>query len=352
MMNLNNFRIVVFDPLKTSDEIIEQVFDIRDEWSIEEDPDEPLFPRDVRKKFLLDPHPHNKNYRWLVYPEEESDKVIGYGDLYIYLEEHPNYEENKHVGFFAIFVSKDFRRKKLGKMILRIIINKANELERLSTFHCGTAIESGHQFLSHYKGSIAIEGATNRLYISDANWELMESWKKTVSEKANEEGIIMEDFFECPEEIIEEYMVLYTETMNQQPLGELEYKPKFTPETRKLDEKRLLDKGMEWYTLITKESDKTISGLTEYFYFKQAPHRIEQGLTGIKEEYRGKGLGKWLKAEMLFRIKERFPKVKFIETGNASENAPMLSINERMGFKEFIPNKLYKFKLEELDQLI
>jgi RimJ/RimL family protein N-acetyltransferase len=351
MMLSTSYIIEVFEPLESSDEVIELYFDLADEWSLEEDPDEPLFPREARKKFLLDPHPNSHNYRWLVYQDKDKNKVIGYGNLSIFTEKHPNYEENKHVAFFSIYVTRELRRKRLGSKIFREIIDKAKELGRLSTFHCGTAIESGHEFLSHFKGTISNEGATNRLYFSDANWDLMEDWRKTVSKKANKEGMEMEDFYECPEDIIEEYMLLYTETMNQQPLGELEYVPKFTPETRRFDEKRLSEKGVEWYTLITRENDGTISGLTEYFYFKQAPHRIEQGLTGVKEVFRGRGLGKWLKAEMMFRVKERFPEVKYFETGNATENAPMLSINERMGFKEFLPNKLYKFKLEELDKI-
>ena len=351
-MITDNYTIQVFDPLESSDETIELFFDLADEWNIEEDPDEPLFPREQRKKFLLDPHPNSQNYRWLVYPKGDSNKVIAYGDLSINTEKHPNYETNKHIGFFSIYVTRNLRRKGLGSKILRVILDKAKELDRLTIFHCGTSIESGHEFLSHYKGTVAIEGASNRLYISEANWELMEKWREVASEKVKEEGVIIEDFFECPEEIIEEYMALYTETMNQQPMGELEWVPKHTPESRRINEKRSADKGIEWYTLITRESDKKISGLTEYFYYKHAPHRIEQGLTGVKEEYRGRGLGKWLKAEMLFRIKERFPDVKYINTGNATDNAPMLSINKRMGFKEYIPNKLYKLKQEELDKLI
>ncbi|NPD87416.1 MAG: GNAT family N-acetyltransferase [Asgard group archaeon] len=351
-MSPENYSIEVFNPLEASDEVIKHFFDIIEEWNIEEDPDEPLIPRESYKKFLLDPHPHSQNYRWLVYPKEETNKIVGYGNLIVNLEGHPNYEENKHIGFFSIYVTRNLRRKGLGSKILRVIISKAKELNRLSTFHCGTSIESGYEFLSYYKGTISIESAENRLYISEVKWELMKTWKKAGLEKAKEKGITMEDFFECPEEIIGEYMHIYTETMKQQPLGELEWKPKHTPESRRLDEKRLADKGLEWYTMITKENDKAISGLTEYFYYEDTPHRIEQGLTGVKEEYRGRGLGKWLKAEMLFRIKERFPDVKFISTGNSTENAPMLSINERMGFKEFRPSKLYKLKLEELDKLV
>ena len=41
---------------------------------------------------------------------------------------------------------------------------------------------------------------------------------------------------------------------------------------------------------------------------------------------------KWLKAAMLLHIRNTFPKVTIVTTDNATSNAPMLSINERLGF--------------------
>jgi GNAT superfamily N-acetyltransferase len=352
MMTSNKFLFVEFDPLKASDEMFEHYFDLDDEWEMEEDSDEPLYPRESRKKFLLDPHPNHKYHRWLIYSDMVSKRVIGYGGLRINSEEDPNYEENKHVGIFSIFVTKEFRRKKLGSIILRTILEKAKELKRISILQSGTLLDSGKKFLTYNKGEIANEWSESRLYFREIDWELMEEWKREGLVKAEKDGITLLSFFECPEEIIEKYMQIYTETFNQQPIGELEGRPKFTPETRRLDEKRLTEKGVEWYTIVTKEKNETISGLTEYFYYSEAPHKIDQGLTGVKVEFRGRGLGKWLKAEMILHIKKRFPNLKYFGTMNATQNAAMLSINERMGFKEHFIRQFFKFKLEELDNIV
>lgn len=38
---------------------------------------------------------------------------------------------------------------------------------------------------------------------------------------------------------------------------------------------------------------------------------------------------------MLTVIREEFPQAHYIETGNANVNAPMLSINQRLGFRRY-----------------
>jgi mycothiol synthase len=81
------------------------------------------------------------------------------------------------------------------------------------------------------------------------------------------------------------------------------------------------------------------------------PYRVEQGLTGVRDEHRGRGLGKWLKAETMFFVRDELPEVRYINTGNADTNAAMVSINERMGFKRCQTELCYRFELEALHRL-
>ena len=98
-------------------------------------------------------------------------------------------------------------------------------------------------------------------------------------------------------------------------------------------------------TMYSKERDGKISGLTETDYLKELGHKISQRETGVRQAYKGRGLGKMLKAKMLLYIRREYPDVKYISTGNADSNAPMLSINQRLGFKRHLPIKVYKLKI-------
>ena len=110
--------------------------------------------------------------------------------------------------------------------------------------------------------------------------------------------------------------------------------------------------GRKWLTIITTESDGKISGLTEIMDFPDRPTFIEQRLTGVRQKYRGRSLGKWLKALMLLQIKDEFPKAKIIKTENAATNVPMLAINEQLGFKLFKEGINAQITLENLQQYL
>jgi len=55
-------------------------------------------------------------------------------------------------------------------------------------------------------------------------------------------------------------------------------------------------------------------------------------VTGVDNDYRGRGIGLALKL-LTHRVAKRYG-VKHLVTGNASHNAPMLAINTKLGYKE------------------
>lgn len=340
-----NYFIEEFDPKDFTDDDWEEYFELSEELFRELNPDDPFPNRELTKKFMLDPHPHYKNWQWRIYNNEVKEKLIGQSGIGITLEEAPSFESNEHIAGPYISLRKEYRRNGIGTRVLKMLVEKAKELGK-TTMQGGTARESGFNFLAKLGGILALEGVENKLYMKNVDWDMIEQWQKEGPDRAKGSKLI--DFHDVPEDIIQEYVDIYSETMNQAPIGELEGKAKVTPETRRLSEKRLKDKNIVWYTMASIEEDNKISGLTETFYSSDESHQIGQNLTGVKEKYRGKGLGKWLKAEMLLYIRKKYPDLLYIITGNADSNAPMLSINERMGFKRYLGWKAYKFDTEEL----
>ncbi len=215
----------------------------------------------------------------------------------------------------------------------------------LTVIETGAEHDSGRAFLKKHGAEFTIESAENRLELKDVDWALMQTWVNEGPKRA--EGVIIESFYECPEAILNEYCEMFTEALNMQPLGDSEFRSNIDGKLRRQTEQQYRDIGYTNYTLISREKDGKISGLTDFFYDSRDSYKILQNLTGVRPEFRGRGLGKWLKAKMILHIKDTYPDVERIITGNAEANAPMNSINKRMGFKKHKAAESYKFQVEE-----
>ncbi|MFW9923935.1 MAG: GNAT family N-acetyltransferase [Candidatus Thorarchaeota archaeon] len=345
---MENIQIIEFNPFKASDEELFVFADFINDTFREIEKDDPIPSREERVKNLKYKEPNLDEYLWLIW---DSDKLIGFSEIGIKTKIAPNYEENKYIANYYIKLVKEYRRKGIGTECLKKIITKAKE-NGITVLQTHSLLNSGNEFCQKLNGILAIESMENRCLMSDVNWELMEEWRKQGRERGEKEGRYLQWFEKCPEDIIEDYCNMYTETMNQQPLGEIEGRAKITPESRRITEQRFEKLGYIWHAVITREKDGKISGVTDVTFIPDRPYKIYQELTGVLMDYRGKGLGKWLKSEMLFFLRKKYPDVKYISTGNANSNAPMLAINIKMGFKPHLPIRNYKFYINDLENRI
>jgi len=121
-----------------------------------------------------------------------------------------------------------------------------------------------------------------------------------------------------------------------------------SPASRRNDEDNWKKTDEFCLTAISREPDGSISGLSEIFYSPDTCHRAYQGLTGVLPRYRSRGLGKWLKFEITNHLKDNFPSVKYIETGNNNFNTHMLAINSKMGYRVHHPHVLVTGNMEDI----
>ena len=348
---MENIQIEKFDPLASTQEKWQQFHEYRRIRSKEKNPDDPISDNESFEKALQANVQFSENelHMYTIY-DIKTDKQVGFFVCARILENSASYEATKHLVQFDVELLKDYRQKGIGRKAMKIIYDYAIEHGKKILMTSSDEMD-GREFLKKMGAKEALAGVENRLTLKSVNWEMVQQWAKDGFERNPTSKL--EFYYSIPEEIIEDYCKVYSEVTNQQPLGELEVGDMIISSKafREL-EKMFADMGRTWITAVTFESDNKISGLTEMRYNPSRETFITQLLTGVQKEYRGRGLGKWLKAEMLLKIKEEFPKVKIVTTSNASSNAPMLSINDRLGFKIYKESVNAQLTVEQLAEFL
>jgi len=103
---------------------------------------------------------------------------------------------------------------------------------------------------------------------------------------------------------------------------------------------------------VTIEPDGDYSAMTDVFYAPHQPTYVWQGFTGVKPEYRGRGMGRWIKAAMLLYLRGRYEGLRWVVTDNAHSNSWMLAINEELGFSRYKAGSTYQISKEVLDKYL
>jgi GNAT superfamily N-acetyltransferase len=199
------------------------------------------------------------------------------------------------------------------------------------------------------KAAVVQKRRENRLEMSRVDWSLVHRWVEE-GPRRSPRSILVWARNRIEDDSIEEFARAFTEVFNQQPFGDSAFRGLTVGPTEvRDDEARIAAARGTSLTAYTREPDGRISGLTTVWRFPDMKERITQGMTGVREAFRGRGLGKWLKAAMLLRIREEFPEARFIATGNATSNEAMLSINERLGFRTHKEPILAQASLDPLE---
>lgn len=138
----------------------------------------------------------------------------------------------------------------------------------------------------------------------------------------------------CPDDLVESYVRAKT-AMNDAPFEDIDFTDfVHTVDTVRSDEAGARSRGEALGVVAVHEATGEVSAFTELLVPRR-PHRAYQNDTAVVPAHRGSGLGLWVKAAMLVRVRAERPHVAEILTDNAASNTHMLRINDRLGFREW-----------------
>ncbi|MFK4086496.1 GNAT family N-acetyltransferase [Kribbella sp. NPDC020789] len=138
-----------------------------------------------------------------------------------------------------------------------------------------------------------------------------------------------------PDAWIEQFADLQTGMSHDVPAGERTTEPvQWTPELIRDAEARRVAQGRFTYaTAAVHTASGELAAYTQMGGTPETPERLGQYDTYVRRSHRGKGLGLAVKAPNLRALQAGVARPAVLHTWNAPENAPMIAVNKRLGFR-------------------
>jgi hypothetical protein len=172
--------------------------------------------------------------------------------------------------------------------------------------------------------------------------EVIDDWLRAIPE--NHPDLRLEFHQMLPDEYVKPFAELLKETLRDMPEeagGSIPFHDTVKDENE--EEALRQQNGRTLYKYLLFNAQDVMVAMTLLDIDLKNPDNAFQLMTGVTGDYRGRGLGKWLKASMFRKLQEDFPANRKVTTSMRALNKPMQAINAAMGFN--LVRHGFEFKL-------
>jgi RimJ/RimL family protein N-acetyltransferase len=336
-----------FDPAQATNTDWQALLAFRRVRANEDFPGEPVlsddqFVHEVRRHLPLQEH-----RRFIAWHEGEIA-----GNLILSYRRPGTPGAEDYAAFVDAFggVRNSFQRQGVGQSLLRVLEAFMREEGRRVATVKVHRLES-HAFFRAMGAEEKLASVENRLDFAGLDWAELARWRSQAVTSAP--GLRWEIHAgRVPYARLDQLMAPFSRLINEQPLGTLDI-PRMRYEVSGYETwyAQMDARGGEHYIVLLCDGDEVVA-VCDASWDARFPDRAYQQLTAVDARWRGKGLAKAVKAAMLELMRQRQPQVRTLITTNANANAPMLSINKRLGFAVYRRDATYQMELEALQRAL
>lgn len=252
-------------------------------------------------------------------------------------------ETNRRLAHVYVSVEPALRGRGIGSRLFSLAVAEAARVRRplLGTV-TSDRVPAGARFAARHGFRRGLATHLNQLTIARLDRSLMARWIETSVERARDYAI---ELWEGPVPTTEiGAFAKLVEVMNTVPHGDLEIEHfRVTPELIRNEERWLFANGTRRLLAVARvRKDGALVGFTSLSWSPKRAAIVAQGDTGVVPDHRNRGLGRWLKAFNIEALLRANAEARFVRTGNADSNAPMLAINRQMGFEPLVADMIWQ----------
>ncbi len=292
------------------------------------------------ERWLLDRRSTRRDERVMRWVAFDGVEIVGAAVTWA------NLENNLNAGYVRVSTTPTRRGEGIGRALLRPAFD---DLETQGRKLVDTYVINGRseaELCQRAGWKMAYREKRSRLSMGTLDVGLMRSWIERADERAGDYQLLL---LETPfaDEHIEPWCQLQF-LMNTEPREDLEMEDEvLTPEIWRDLQARTAEAKRKLYSVVAVHRPSGLwvgssSIMTDDLQAAQA----WQWETVTHPDHRNRGLGRWMKATNVLRVRDAVPGMERVDTFNAGSNEPMLNINLTMGFSPILVMDTWQGDLE------
>lgn len=263
---------------------------------------------------------------------EGDEAMVGIGFLMLPLT------DNTDFAFLSVDVAPDDRGRGIGSTLMKFVVAEARNVGRtrlMTEINVAFERREDHPYrkFAEKHGFVLANVEVCRVLDLPVDDAQITAW---IDEAApHHEGYRIETFVDdVPDEYVASLVHVHNQLALDAPTGDLEFEAEaMTPEGFMIRRAKLKEMGRTIYETVALTPDDDVVAQSTLGVSSDDPENAFQWGTLVRRDHRGHRLGMAVKATNLRAMQAAHPDRQRILTTNAETNAPMVGINEQMGYK-------------------